>query len=125
MVIWARTSAGNAFPPTTRPAIIATSPRTSRESEKEVTCSVAGPGRAELGPEGDHHERPQALHAFGHKIQELHRRRVDPVHILIDGQDRLLATQGFKLPEQDLEGALLLALGRQIQGRVAALDRQR
>ena len=87
--------------------------------------SKPGPGRAELGPEGDHRERPQALHAFGQEIQELHRRRIDPVHILKDRQDRLLAAQGFKLPEQDLEGALLLALGRQIKRRLAALHRQR
>src|SRR5258708_29470949 len=44
-------------------------------------------------------------------MQELARAGVDPVHILVDHQDRLVLGEGYELPQQCLECLLLLSLG--------------
>ena len=80
---------------------------------------MAGPGRAELGPEGDQHQDRQALHPLDQQIERLEARRVDPVHVLIEDKHRLPGRQALDLVDQDLEGALLLALRAERRRRVA------
>ena len=61
----------------------------------------------------------QALHPLDQQIERLEGRGIDPVHVLVDREHRLLGRQALDLVDQDLEGALLLALRAQRQGRVA------
>ena len=52
---------------------------------ERVTCGCAGPGRRELGPEGDQQQHRQALRcARPASVEQLLRGRVDPVHVLVD-----------------------------------------
>jgi hypothetical protein len=54
---------------------------------------LAGPGRLELRPEGDQRQHPQLRDALDHEAQELERRRIDPVHVLVQSQHRLLGRE--------------------------------
>src|SRR6266446_538851 len=60
------------------------------------------------------------------EVEELPRRRIDPVQILEDHQDRLRSGQPFELPQQRRKGALLFALRAQLKWRksIAAGQRQ-
>jgi hypothetical protein len=85
----------------------------------------AGPGRLELGAEGDQEQRGQALHPLDHQVQQLARGRVDPVDVLVDHQHRPLPGQELELPEQRLGCPLLPPPWREIEGWVPAGGRDR
>ena len=70
---------------------------------------LAGPGRLELRPEGDQHQDGQPLDALDHEAQELERRRVDPVHVLVERQHRLLRRQARELVDQRLQASAAFA----------------
>ena len=88
--ICAATSSGRALSrPPARPW---PRPRAGRAgvSASALTCGCAGPRRAELRPEGDDREHRQALDALDRQAEQLLRGRVDPVHVLVGEQHRLL-----------------------------------
>ena len=72
--------------------------------------ALPGPGWAEVGPVGEHHEHGQGACPLDQEVEELQGRRVDPVHVLVQLEHRPLAGEAGQLLDQDLEGALLLAL---------------
>ncbi len=59
------------------------------------------------------------LDALDHQVQQFERGGVDPVHILIQRQHRLVFRQARQLVQQGLKGFFLLLPGRQIQGWIA------
>ena len=61
----------------------------------------------------------QTLHPLDQLIERLKGRGIDPVHVLVDREHRLLGRQALDLVDQCLEGALLLVLRGQRQCRVA------
>ena len=72
---------------------------------------LPGPGRLELRPEGDQHQYRQLPYALDHQAQELERRRIDPVHVLVQRQYRLLRRQACELVDQSLQGPPLRTSG--------------
>src|SRR5215831_12604431 len=59
---------------------------------------LAGPGRLELGAERDDEQHWQAADMFDGEVEQLARRRVDPMRVLENYEHRLLACQPFELP---------------------------
>ena len=80
---------------------------------------VARPRRAELGPVGEHRQDRQGAHPLDQQVEQLQGRRIDPVQVLVQLEHRAVAGEAGQLLDQDLEGALLLALRAEVQGRVA------
>ena len=89
------------------------------ERQRGHVC-LAGPGRRELGAEGDEEQRRRTLHPLDDKIELLPRRGIDPMGILEDHQHRPLPREHRELPQQRLERLLLLALGREVRSPVTA-----
>ena len=70
---------------------------------------LAGPGRAELRPEGDQQQHRQALDALDHQAEQLQRGRVDPVHVLVaPAAPAARAARPVELVDQRLQRPLLL-----------------
>ena len=85
----------------------------------------AGPGRREVGAEGDQQQDRQTGRALDREVEQLARARVDPVHVLEDHQRRPARRLRLELAQQRREGPLAPAL-RGGQGRgVAVAGRQR
>ena len=63
-------------------------------------------------------QRGQTLRPPDDKVEQLPRRRIDPMDILEDHQHRPLPRQHRELPQQRFECLFLLALGGEIWGRV-------
>ena len=63
---------------------------------------LAGPGRLELRAERYDQQHRQAAHMLDGEVEQLARGRVDPLRILKNHHQRLLARQAFELPEQRL-----------------------
>jgi hypothetical protein len=80
----------------------------TRERELRDVRTLS-PGRVELGPKGEQHQDRQVLHLLDQQIEQLEGRRVDPVKVLVDCENRLAGCQSLDLGGQDLERALLLA----------------
>ena len=97
--------------------------RPSRPMRQRRHVRLAGPGRGELRPEGDQRQRRQLPDALDHHAQELEGRGVDPVHVLVQRQHRLLRRERRELVEQRLQGPPLLHLRRQGQRRIALAGR--
>ena len=70
---------------------------------------VAGPGRLELRPKGDQHQHRQLPDALDHRAQQLEGRRVDPVHVLVQRQDRVPRRKTGELVDQRFQRPPLLA----------------
>jgi hypothetical protein len=51
------------------------------------------PGRLELRPEGDQRQDGQPLNTLDHEAQKLDGRGVNPMHVLVQRQHRLLCRQ--------------------------------
>ena len=77
------------------------------------------------GRQGDEHEHGQGLHAIDHQLQQFQRRRIGPMHVLVQGQHRPVRSQSRQLIDQRLERALLLLLRAQLQRRIAVAGRNR
>ena len=84
---------------------------------------LARPRRAELRPVGDHYEDRQATRSLDHHVEQLQSRGVGPVQVFIQLEHGPLAGEPGQLLDQDLEGALLLALRAKVQGAVAIISR--
>ncbi|HEX6015783.1 MAG TPA: hypothetical protein VFY87_29060 [Geminicoccaceae bacterium] len=84
---------------------------------------LAGPRRLKLRAEGDQDEDRQLRDALDHEAQELERRWVDPVHVLIQRQHRVPRRQGGELVDQRLQDPPLLHLRRERQCRIALSGR--
>ena len=87
------------------------------ERQRGHVC-LAGPGGREFGAEGNEQQRGQTLHPPDYKVELLLRRGIDPMDILKDHQHRPLPREHRELPQQRFERLFLLALGREIWGRV-------
>jgi hypothetical protein len=81
------------------------------------------PRRREIGSEGDDHQHRQVRDALDGQGQKLLRRRVDPVHVLVDHQNRLVRRERHELVHERFERQLLLALRGQIERRVTLAGR--
>jgi hypothetical protein len=84
---------------------------------------ATGPRRRKLRSKRDDGQHRQALRALHRQAQELLSGRVDPLHVLVHHQHRLLRRQPCELIQQRFERQLLLALRRQVQRRVAFAGR--
>ena len=83
----------------------------------------SGPGRPELGPEGDKEQRRQAPEALNRHAQQFQGRRVDPVRILEQDEDGLPRREAGELRQQGREQPLAPPLRvERRQGRPAAGD---
>ena len=76
----------------------------------------ARPGRLQLGAKGHDQQRRQTLESVDDEVEQLPRRRVDPVQVLEHHENRLALGQALELVDQDLEGPRLPLLRRQILG---------
>jgi hypothetical protein len=85
---------------------------------------LTGPWRLEFRPEGDQHQNRQLPDALDHQGQQLKRRRVDPVHVLVESQHWLLRGQAGELLDQCLQRPPLLHLRRKGQRRIVLIGRQ-
>ena len=72
---------------------------------------------------GHHDEDGQATRSLDHHFEQLQSRRVGPVQVFIQRQHGSLAGEPDQLLDQDLEGALFLALRAKIRGAVALISR--
>ena len=105
-----------------RHQIGALAPTEAAHSQRSHVC-LSGPGRLELRPEGDQDQDRQLPDALDHEAQELQRRRVDPVHVLVHSQHRPLRRQARDLVDQRLQRPPLLHLRRQGERRIALTGR--
>jgi hypothetical protein len=80
---------------------------------------VRRPGRLELGPERHHKQCRQPLQSVDREVEQLRRRRVDPVRVLQDDQHRPPACQPLELGQQGIERARLPLLRVELRARVA------
>jgi hypothetical protein len=79
---------------------------------------LAGPDRLELGAERHDQQDRQAVNTFDYQVEQLPRGRVRPMRVLEDRNDRLPARQALNLPDQRLQGQLLLPLRTEAGQRV-------
>ena len=118
------TSAGSALPPVTRATRSAPWRRPKPAHGQRGHVRLAGPGRLELRPEGDQHQHRQLPDALDHQAQQLERRRVDPVHVLVQRQHRLLRRQARELVDQRLQASAASAPpGVSVERRIALAGR--
>ena len=75
----------------------------------------ADPGRPALGPEGRHHEDPEACHRSKGQLEQFARGRVDPVGVLEHQEHWRMAGEPGELGQQRPEQAAL-ALSRRQRG---------
>ena len=71
---------------------------------------------------GNHHKDRQGARSLDHHVEQLQRRGVGPVQVFIELEHGPLAGEPGQLLDQDLEGALLLALRTKVRGRVALIS---
>jgi hypothetical protein len=96
------------------------------QAAQSQRCHVrlAGPGRLKLGPEGGDQQHGKALDLLSGEIKQLAGAWVSPMQILKDHQYGMLASQTGELPQQGLERFLLLPLRREVESRIASVERQ-
>ena len=109
-------SAGSGLSPVTRADQIRPLAPAQTAHGQRGHVRLAGPGRLELRPEGDQHQNRQLPDALDHEAQELERRRVDPVHVLVERQHRLLGREARELVDQRLQRPPLLRSGVSVSG---------
>jgi hypothetical protein len=81
------------------------------------------PRRSELPPKSKHAQHRHPLDALNHEVQKLQGSRVDPVPVLVDHEGRAIGRKSLELIDQHLQCALLLALRREVEGRVPIMRR--
>src|SRR5215469_15432288 len=85
---------------------------------------LAHPWRLELRPERDTEQHRQMRHPRRDDVEELERRRIDPVDNVKDQQYRSLAGMCFQLANERLQGQLTLSLGVESEPRIPGCGRQ-
>ena len=85
---------------------------------------LAGPRRLIFRPEGRDEQHREALDLVNGEIKQLTGARVSPMQILDNHQHRVGARQSGELSQQGLERFLLLPLRREVESRIASVDRQ-
>jgi hypothetical protein len=83
------------------------------------------PGGNEIGAESHDHQHGQAPRPIDDQAQELARRGINPVQVLVQQQHGLAAGHAHHLLEQGLEGLGLLPLRAQLERRISATGRNR
>ena len=81
--------------------------------------AAAGPGAAVLRPEGHEQQHRQLAQPLDREVEQLLRARVDPVHVLEEGEDGPPPRKAGELVQQDLERPRLAPLRARVRGRVA------
>src|SRR5262252_9053410 len=84
-----------------------------------------GPGRAEVRTKGPQGQDTGNRALIDQETQKLQRRRIDPVQVFHDKEHGPLRRKAQQDRQQDLEGLLLLLLGREVQGGVVGAQRER
>src|SRR5262245_31238391 len=83
------------------------------------------PGRAEVRTKGPQGQDAGNRALIDQETQKLQRRRIDPVQVFHDKEHGPLRRKAQQDRQQDLEGLLLLLLGREVQGGVVGGQRER
>ena len=86
---------------------------------------MRGPSRLKLGPGCDDDQNGFVLNAIGEQLERFMRRRIDPMRIFEDNQQRLVTGQPDKVVRQRTDRRVSLLLGREHEGRVAMMRRDR
>jgi hypothetical protein len=89
---------------------------------ERVHLQPADPAGIELGPERHKNHDRRLWSLLDGVIQQLEARRIDPLRIFDDHQDRLAARERFDLPPNRFQRPLLSLLRREIEPRRAPID---
>jgi hypothetical protein len=119
------TSGGNVLPPgDLLDQIGPVAPVQAIESQHRH-LRLAGPGWLKLGAERHDQQHRQTADPVDGEVEQLARGRVEPMCVLEDHYQRLLARQALELSDQRLQCPFLLALRTEVRQRVAFRTRQR
>jgi hypothetical protein len=88
-----------------------------------VTCACPVQGGANSGRKVIQEQNRQIRDALDHYTYEFERRRVNPVHVLVEGQHRLLRGQAREMFDQRLQCPPLLNIRGQRQSWIAPAGR--
>src|SRR5262245_19437232 len=89
----------------------------AQRQRSDVTTTAQG--RNKFRPEGNDNKNRQPFNTLDNQVEKLLCRRIGPVDILVDRQNRPLCSQASYLVKEHSESPLLLRIGRQIERWVA------
>src|SRR6185312_10411719 len=83
------------------------------------------PSCLELGAEGNEKQGVKACYALNDDVERFKARRIDPVHVFEDHQNRIPGRQSDKLRCQSFERLVLALLGHKLDAWISSVVRER